>query len=76
MILTDKIYNRVIIDSPVILALLKSDSVQRLKKLCQYGVPNKYNYPRKSFSRYDHCLGVMLLPKKFGASEKEQIGES
>lgn len=73
MILIDKIYGRVIIDSPVILALLKSVPLKRLKNINHFGLPNKYNYPRKSFSRYDHCLGVMLLLKKSGASEKEQI---
>jgi len=73
VIINDKIYGKVIIDSPVLLALLGSGPLQRLKNIYQFGLPDKYNYPRKSFSRFDHCLGVMLLLKKFGASEEEQI---
>jgi len=68
----DRIYGKFEITSPVILELINSPSLQRLKKIAQYGIPNKY-YHLVGYSRYEHSVGVMLLLKKLGASEKEQI---
>lgn len=72
MIILDKIYGKFEIDDVVILELLKSPSLLRLKKISQYGIPDKY-YHRKNFSRYEHSVGVMLLLRKLGASLEEQI---
>ena len=65
-------YGRVKIKEPVLLELLKSPSVLRLKKISQYGVPDKY-YHHKNYSRHEHSVGVMLLLRKFGATLEEQI---
>ncbi len=72
MIIKDRVYGIFKVTSPVILELIKSPSLLRLKKIAQYGVPDKY-YHLRGYSRYEHSLGVMLLLKKLGASEKEQI---
>ncbi len=72
MIINDKLYGRVKIKEPVLLELLKSPSVLRLKKISQYGVPDKY-FHYKNYSRYEHSVGVMLLLRKFGATLEEQI---
>lgn len=72
MIINDKIYGKVEINSPVIIELIKSRPMQRLKKISQFGVPDEF-YHLKSFKRFEHCLGVMILLKKLGASEEEQI---
>lgn len=72
IVLNDRVYGRFVITSPVILALLKSPSLLRLKKIAQMGVPDKY-YHLKGYSRYEHSVGVMLLLNKLGATEKEQI---
>ena len=72
MVLNDKVYGKFVIDEPVILELLKSRALQRLKNISQYGVPDKY-YHHKNFSRYEHSVGVMLLLGKVGATLEEQI---
>ncbi len=68
----DRIYGKFYITSPVILDLIHSKPVQRLRKISQMGPPDKY-YHVKGYSRYKHSVGVMLLLKHLGASEEEQI---
>lgn len=72
ILLKDKIYGTFEISEPVVIELIKSHPFQRLKQICQYGVPDKY-YHLKNYSRFEHSVGVYLLLKKLGASEKEQI---
>ncbi len=72
MIITDRIYGTYKISSPVIIELINSYPVQRLKNISQMGPPNKY-YHLKGYSRYEHSLGVMLLLKYLKATEEEQI---
>ncbi len=72
LILKDPIYGEFIIDSPVIVELIHSAPIKRLKNIAQYGIPDEF-YFLKNFSRYDHSIGTMLLLKKLGATEKEQI---
>jgi len=72
MVIRDNIYGEFKIDDAVIIELLKSPLILRLKKISQYGVPDKY-YCFKSFSRYEHSVGVMLFLRKLGASLEEQI---
>lgn len=72
MIINDKIYGEFDICSEVILELISSKPMQRLKGIAQYGIPDDF-YHYKNYSRYDHSVGVMLLLKKLGASEEEQI---
>ncbi|HOK35474.1 MAG TPA: HD domain-containing protein [Candidatus Pacearchaeota archaeon] len=72
MIIKDKIYGTIKIEAPVLLELLKSSSVLRLKNISQFGVPDKY-YHVKNFSRYEHSVGVMILLKKLDATLEEQI---
>lgn len=66
------LYGSFTITSPVIHELINSHPLQRLKGIAQFGIPNEFNSV-ESFSRFDHCVGVMLLLKKLGASEVEQI---
>lgn len=70
--LDDRIYGRAAIDSPVIWEIIKTPSVQRLKGLNQYGIPDEF-YHKKNYSRFDHSLGVMLLLRHLQAGEEEQI---
>lgn len=72
MIITDKIYGRFEITEPVLIELLKSPAVLRLKKISQHGVPGKY-YGSSGYSRYNHSLGVMLVLRRLGASLEEQV---
>ena len=72
MVISDRVYGKVKIESPVLLELIKSKSLQRLKGISQFGIPDEFYY-LKNFSRYEHSIGVMILLKQLGASEKEQI---
>ena len=60
-----KIYGQHTIHEPVLIELIKSKSLQRLKEVDNNG-PHVYHYtsPGK-FSRYNHSIGVMLLLRKF-----------
>src|SRR3990167_9279098 len=72
MIIQDRVYGEYSIEEPVLLALIESPAVQRIKNINQYGIPDKYFYVY-NFSRYEHCIGVMILLGKLGATLEEQI---
>ncbi len=65
------IYGTFTITEPELIALLESPTVQRMKKIHQYGVTRyRVDFP---YTRYDHSIGVMVLLRKFGATLNEQI---
>lgn len=72
MIVKDRIYGSFEINEEILIELLNSAPVQRLKNIAQYGVPDEY-YMFKNYSRYEHSVGVMLLVRRLGASVEEQI---
>ncbi len=71
MIINDAIYGKYKINEPVLVELIKSRPMQRLKKIAQLGIPNRF-YHIRGFSRFEHSLGVMLLLRKLNASLEEQ----
>jgi len=77
MIFQDKIYGKIKIESPLILELINSPSLQRLKTIDQAGYLPLYQqfYPQriKKITRFEHSLGVFILLKKFGAPFEEQV---
>lgn len=68
----DKIYGKVEINEPVILDLINSPSMQRIKGVDQAGHFEVY-CPHEKVTRFEHCVGVFILLKKFGAPLLEQI---
>lgn len=72
MIVKDSVYSTYEIDSPIAIDLINSELFQRLKKINQFGLPNKY-YHKVGFSRYEHSIGVYILLDKLGATEEEKI---
>jgi hypothetical protein len=79
MIYQDRIYGKIKIEEPVILELIKSPSLQRLKGISQ-GAHSpiffkilKLPFRKCQVFRFEHSLGVFILLKIFGASLKEQI---
>jgi len=75
----DRIYGEVEISEPIILELLASPALQRLKGIDQFGylpgyaiVPSN-GFPGGPVSRFEHSVGVFLLLRKYGASPEEQI---
>lgn len=72
MIIRDEIYGMEIIKEPVLIELIKSRPIQRLKKISQFGLPDKY-YFLKGYSRFKHSVGVLILLRRLGANIVEQI---
>lgn len=68
----DRVYGSVEIKEPVLLQLLGTDALLRLKKIYQLS-PINFIMPRLDNTRYEHCVGVCLLLKKLGAPLEEQI---
>ncbi|KEK26183.1 HD domain-containing protein [Bacillus gaemokensis] len=67
----DTIYGNFEIDG-VLEELLQTEAMQRLKKVHQVGASFLVN-PKWNVTRYEHSIGVMLLVKRLGGSEAEQI---
>lgn len=68
----DKVYGEVEITEPVLLDILNSAAMQRLKGVNQYGTWVLIN-PEYNTNRFEHSVGVMILLKKLDADLKEQI---
>ena len=67
----DTIYGEFDITEPLLIELINSKPVQRLKGINQGGPINFYE-PQMTVTRYEHSIGVMLLLRKLGASIQEQ----
>ena len=72
MIIQDRVYKTVSLEEPVLEELIGSPSLNRLKDVSQYGIPDKY-YCYKNLNRYEHSVGVMLLLRRLNRPLKEQI---
>jgi len=72
MFIKDKIYGKFKIEEPVLVDLIKSVPIQRLKGISQYGYSEPF-HPKTDFSRFEHSIGVFLLLRKYNASLEEQV---
>lgn len=68
----ETLYGTVTIKDDVIIELLESDGVQRMKAIDQSGIVRYFNLT-PPFSRYDHSIGVYYLTRLFSDSLNEQI---
>lgn len=72
MIINDKVYGQQEVNDELIINLINSKELERLKGVNQYGTYNmideKYNT-----TRFDHSLGVFFLLGRFGADKEERI---
>jgi len=77
MIYKDRIYGKIKIENPLVLELIKSPSLQRLKDIDQVGFLPVFekilSQKIKKLTRFEHSLGVFILLRKFKASFEEQI---
>ena len=69
---TDRVYGNFEIEEPVILELINSKTVQRLKDIDQAGYFEPH-FTGTAHSRFEHSIGVYLLLKMYGAPIEEQI---
>jgi len=70
--ITDRVYGEQTITEPVLLELIATHALQRLKGVDQAGYFEPY-FPGTQHSRYEHSLGVCLLLRIYGAPLEEQI---
>jgi len=68
----DIVYGRHAFTEPVLVEIIDSAPVQRLKRISQQGVPQKWNHIR-TFMRYDHDIGTAILIARVGGSLEEQV---
>lgn len=67
----DSLYGRVQITEGLLLELISSDAMQRLKGISQHGITALLGIT-PPFTRFDHSIGAMLLVRRLGASIEEQ----
>ena len=72
MQIKDRIYGKKEINDKLVLELIKTKEMQRLKGVNQYG-SWVYINPKYNTSRFEHCVGVYLLLKHFNALREELI---
>lgn len=72
MIYHDRVYGPQEIIEPVVLELLGSSALERLKGVDQYGY-FEANFSGTASSRFNHSVGVYLLLNRYGAPLAEQI---
>ena len=73
VIISDLVYGEIEVTELVLIELMASAPLQRLKGVDQHGAKRFITPEHQKVNRYDHCVGVMLLLKKLGASVEEQI---
>jgi len=69
----DRVFGVHTIEEPIILELLETKAMQRLRGIDQSGYPHPFFPELVPHSRFEHSVGVYLLLKKYNASLYEQI---
>lgn len=65
-------YGPISVEEPIILELIESPAIQRLKKVYQYGDSHYTTHP-EHYTRYDHSLGVFAILRIKKLPLNEQI---
>jgi hypothetical protein len=77
MLYNDSVYGKVNIREKVIIDLMNSRAMQRLKHVSQGGplifLPSDHAWNKSKTTRFEHSMGVYILLNKFDASLEEQI---
>lgn len=68
----DRVYGEINITEPIIIDIINSQPLQRLKDVEQSGYLEPH-FPGTTFKRFEHSVGVYYLLKMFGAPLEEQI---
>jgi uncharacterized protein len=72
-VIVPTIYGSFEVTEPVLVDLLASSTMERIKHIHQYGATDYVIQQNKNYSRYEHCVGVWALLRKYGATLEEQI---
>jgi uncharacterized protein len=68
----DSIYGQIEIEEPILLNLMATQAMQRLRGVLQHGITALIGITQP-VTRFDHSVGVMLLVRRLGGSLEEQI---
>lgn len=69
----DSVFGLITIDNPLVLDLLASPSMVRLKEIDQAGYVHPFRPTEDKVTRFEHSLGVYWLLKLFNAPFEEQL---
>lgn len=72
IVIQDKLYGEHTITERVLLDLLQSPELLRLKGVCQHGVTGLLGLTHR-VTRFEHSVGAFLLVRKVGATLEEQV---
>ena len=72
MQISDRIYGEIEVKEPVIIELIKSQPLERLKKINQDGAPH-FIHPIRTVTRFEHSIGAWYLSNRFHRPIEEQI---
>jgi HD superfamily phosphohydrolase len=72
MVYRDAVYGEVEITEDVILDLMASETMQRLRGVLQHGISGLIGIT-SPLTRFDHSVGVMILVRRLGGDLTEQI---
>jgi HD superfamily phosphohydrolase len=72
MLYIDPLYGEVEINEPVLLDLMASQAMQRLRGVLQHGITALIGITQP-VTRFDHSVGVMLLVRRLSGTLEEQI---
>ena len=71
-ILIDRVYGEQAITEPVLLDLIESPALERLKDVDQAGYFEPH-FPGTKHSRFEHSLGACLLLRMYGSPIEQQL---
>ncbi|KAL4770025.1 hypothetical protein BDW60DRAFT_193378 [Aspergillus nidulans var. acristatus] len=72
ILIRDEIYGEVLVHEPVLVELLQSPELQRLKGICQHGVTGFLGLTPR-VTRLEHSVGAFILVRRVGATIEEQV---
>lgn len=70
--INDPVYGPAVIAEPVLIEVLQSSAMQRLRGVLQHGISGLLGIT-SPISRYEHSVGAMLLVRRLGGPLAEQI---
>ncbi len=68
----DSVYGPVEVGEPVLIELMQSAALRRLRGVLQHGISGLIGVTRPT-TRFEHSVGVMLLVRRLGGPLREQI---
>jgi len=72
ILIRDELYGEELVHEPVLVELLQSPEMQRLRGICQHGVTGFLGLTPQ-VTRFEHSVGAFILVRRVGATIEEQV---